>query len=444
MGIGACFGFQPRPEGEVAPCTAHVNAYVSHDFGSDAGQQPLLQPTPDPQCKPQPQDGVASTAVMGTGVDNYRVGLQLAGLDMEMGDSPHGSRVVMPGRSQLGNDPVEGVGEQHFQPMHSDSCANVIQIARMDDLDDDGLVQVTNHVEVSVESDGIKRFNQYVALALLGKGSFGKVKLVVRDGADTYKAMRTLRRYKTTDIQKEINTVRTLKHENLVRLCEVLHDTQKKKVHLVMDFFENGPIAEVQRDGVVRCRKPYDVVRLRRHVCQIGSGLTYLHKQHITHHDVKPSNVLLDARDVVKLSDFGFSHNLLDSDAMPGELEGGLPAFVSPEDITGAKDSGHAVDMWALGVMVYCLVYRRLPFFGDTADDLKDAIRSKTPTFEGHDPEIADLMEKMLQKDWRKRLGEPAFWQHPFVCMPGTAHYDPLAISVGDLDNRGPLTDNPL
>lgn len=43
----------------------------------------------------------------------------------------------------------------------------------------------------------------------------------------------------------------------------------------VMEFFEAGPIAEVQRDGMVRCRKAYDVVRLRRHICQIGSGLTY-------------------------------------------------------------------------------------------------------------------------------------------------------------------------
>eukprot|EP00667_Euglena_gracilis_P007771 EG_transcript_7851 len=436
MGVGACFGQSQPSKLEAGDEDAYTTGGL--DFQPDAVKaESLNEPAPvTPGPKHKSPESASPIPLLGNGVSNCQVGLQLAGLDM--GDPFQGSRVAASAGGHPGGDAVEKMGEQHFQPMAGDGSANVIQIARMDDFDDDGTVRVTNHVQVAVESDGIKRFNQYVAVALLGKGSFGKVKLVVPDGTETYKAMKTLRRYRSlADIQNDLNTVRTLKHDNLVRIYEAMHDSKKKKLHLVMEFFEAGPIAEVQRDGMVRCRKAYDVVRLRRHICQIGSGLTYLHKQQIIHRDIKPPNVLLDARDGVKLTDFGFRHALLDSPEPPGQLEGGLPAFISPEVLAGSDDSGYAVDMWAFGVMIYCLVYRRLPFFGETPSDVHDAIRTKIPTFEGHDPEVADLMEKMLQKDWRKRLGESAFWHHPFVCMPGTAQYDPLAISVGDLDNRG-------
>lgn len=50
--------------------------------------------------------------------------------------------------------------------------------------------------------------------------------------------------------------------------------------------------------------------------------------------------MLLDARDGVKLTDFGFRHALLDSPEPPGQLEGGLPAFISPEVLAGVLGGG--------------------------------------------------------------------------------------------------------
>lgn len=90
----------------------------------------------------------------------------------------------------------------------------------------------------------------------------------------------------------------------------------------------------------------------------------------IIHRDIKPENLLIDSEDRIKLSDFGLSLFTAPSvDSSPNEdndtmikSQAGSSLFLAPEIIEGKAYKGKKSDVWALGVTLYKMVFRRYPF----------------------------------------------------------------------------------
>jgi serine/threonine protein kinase len=87
------------------------------------------------------------------------------------------------------------------------------------------------------------------------------------------------------------------------------------------------------------------------------------------HRDIKPQNVLISAQGQAKLLDFGVSHvleNPKDSDSV--KATEGTFHFMSPEQCDPDRESfgAKAIDVWAVGVTFYCLLFNRTPFSGKT------------------------------------------------------------------------------
>lgn len=102
---------------------------------------------------------------------------------------------------------------------------------------------------------------------------------------------------------------------------------------------------------------------------QLVKGVGYLHSKGIVHLDLKLDNILIDLSNVVKIVDFGFSRSLVEPDQLL-ELICGTPYYMGPELLSKKHYLGQPADVWALGVILYVLLQKELPFKGNSVRDL--------------------------------------------------------------------------
>ncbi|KAF3766056.1 hypothetical protein M406DRAFT_36939 [Cryphonectria parasitica EP155] len=219
----------------------------------------------------------------------------------------------------------------------------------------------------------------------------------------------------------------------------------------------------------------FTIDEARRAFRDVVLGLQYLHYQGIVHRDIKPANLLWTKEHTVKISDFGVSYfgrpirdfDLVDtvseSEAQDfdDELElsktVGTPAFFAPELCYTDLDSGppprvsEKIDIWSLGVTLYCMIFARIPFlaedefqmFKKIATDqvyipnrrLRPVDPSTSPkalafsnrevrppyrddyalVYEDVDENLRDLLAKMLVKDPRNRIELRDIKRHPWI-----------------------------
>eukprot|EP00756_Hemistasia_phaeocysticola_P004378 Hpha_TRINITY_DN12781_c0_g1::TRINITY_DN12781_c0_g1_i1::g.114167::m.114167/K07359/CAMKK2; calcium/calmodulin-dependent protein kinase kinase 2 len=291
----------------------------------------------------------------------------------------------------------------------------------------------TKKVTKGEDDDGNKTINEYVVLTELGRGAYGKVKLVVHVVSDTHYAIKIMNKSVLSKIKKgnvvpgspsstalddalrEIAIMKRLEHPNVVKLHEVIDDPECNKLYLILDFVEKGPVFKF---GTDRPSRPLKADRIRGHLGDICQGLDYLHFHNIIHRDIKPDNILVSEHGVTKLTDFGVSHSVGgDGDDEKGQdIDGdteGTPAFLTPEQLKQERIPARMADIWALGVTVYIMAFGLQPFLGENFQALVESILACKPAYAFHDnykilecdPCLKSLIQAMLFPDISKRLG---------------------------------------
>uniref|UniRef100_A0AAZ3QEG4 Protein kinase domain-containing protein n=1 Tax=Oncorhynchus tshawytscha TaxID=74940 RepID=A0AAZ3QEG4_ONCTS len=224
-------------------------------------------------------------------------------------------------------------------------------------------------------------------------------------------------------VYQEIAILRKLDHLNIVKLVEVLDDPAEDNLHMVFDLMPKGPVMEVPTDS------PFTEEQTRLYFRDIVLGIEYLHYQKIVHRDIKPANVLLGDDGHVKIADFGVSNQFEGNDALLSSTAG-TPAFMAPETLSDIHQSfsGKALDVWAMGVTVYCFVFGKCPFIDEYILVLHNKIRTKCVEFP-ESPEISEelktLILKMLDKNPDTRITIPEIKLDPWVTQDGC---DPLPL----------------
>eukprot|EP00177_Eucheuma_denticulatum_P006862 GFKZ01012495.1.p1 GENE.GFKZ01012495.1~~GFKZ01012495.1.p1 ORF type:complete len:417 (+),score=80.62 GFKZ01012495.1:234-1484(+) len=277
-----------------------------------------------------------------------------------------------------------------------------------------------------------KKIKDYYALVrTIGQGHFGKV-LLAKDRFTKEKfAVKVIKKDSTelrsqTLIQRELDILRVVNHENIVRLYD-LFDVQDR-LYFVLEFMAGGALYEVLSSNEM----VFSEERASHIIKDILQGLAYLHEKGIVHRDVKPENILTTGKTwpfTSKLADFGLS-NFLNKGALESKV--GTPYFCAREVVTN-ESYGSKADLWSLGVVAYEMLSGRKPFEGTHTKSVLYAIldgRYSFPTknWQHISFEARDFISKLICIDVNRRMSAVEALQHPWIVNEG--RHEPLPVIV--------------
>ncbi|KAL7424813.1 spindle assembly checkpoint kinase [Cryptotrichosporon argae] len=247
----------------------------------------------------------------------------------------------------------------------------------------------------------------------LGKGHFGRVYLARLKTNGFILALKCLDRSVANEdvqrqVRREIQIMQELRHPNIIRLYGYF--TDPANIYLMLEYAGQGELfRQLAKAG------RFSEKRSARYVRQVADGLAYLHSKNVIHRDIKPENLLIGLNGEIKIGDFGWS--VYSPEESQRTLCGTL-SYVSPEMVLG-QPHGHAIDIWALGVLAYEMVIGAEPFGADTAGGPRQVhirICRVDVRFPEHVSELAKgLILSLLRLDPADRLPLEAVRDYPWV-----------------------------
>lgn len=197
--------------------------------------------------------------------------------------------------------------------------------------------------------------NRYTQLREIGRGGMGVVWLAQDEvlgrsvalkvvghspaGDDTSEAVGLLR------AQREAELAASLNHPHVVGVYDLVSDGARR--WLVMEYVEGADLGTLLKQ-----QGPLTPHRAAAVLAQVADALAAAHRTGMIHRDVKPSNILLDAEDHARLTDFGIARARGDVTLTSTGLVTGSPAYLAPEVASG-RQATPASDVWSLGATLF-------------------------------------------------------------------------------------------
>jgi serine/threonine protein kinase len=172
----------------------------------------------------------------------------------------------------------------------------------------------------------------------------------------------------TNELRREARRARDLAHPHICRVHDYGQDLARGLAWISMEYLPGDNLArclQTQKSGF------FEIDKVLPWALQLCDALSYAHERaNLVHRDVKPSNLLLDAADAVKVSDFGIAQTLSDSFTRltgtsmtpTGSTGSGTPLYMSPQQARGERPRA-TDDLYALGATLFELLTGRPPFF---------------------------------------------------------------------------------
>ncbi len=172
--------------------------------------------------------------------------------------------------------------------------------------------------------------------------------------------------------RREAKLLEELQHKSIVELKEYLE--QDGECYIVMEFFKGKPLSEM----IGKVIGPIVHDRSIPIMNQILEGIGYAHENNIIHRDVKPSNILIDRSDKIKITDLGIAKNVGDTSLTATGTKIGTMWYMSPEQVQG-KEADITSDIYSLGATFYEMVSGHVPFEYENEFEIMNAHVNETP-----------------------------------------------------------------
>ena len=282
----------------------------------------------------------------------------------------------------------------------------------------------------------------------IGRGSVGFVYEAIDDEKNKKVAMKSIdiNKFKgdpeeeikmINSIKQELKILKNLRHRNIIGILGV--EKTQNYIYLILEYSNGGNLNEYLNFYKKKFKAPVTEQIVQFIVGQIAKGLEYMHKNNITHRDIKLENILLHFPEVqdkvdyksvnieeaiVKIADLGYAKELQGDETMKTIC--GTPRYMAPDiiKILGNYQSGNEnsynskVDLWSLGTITYELLFGVPPFTARSIEELFNQImegKYNMPQNTNVSIEAITFLNGLLQFNSDLRIEWDEIRIHPFL-----------------------------
>ena len=243
--------------------------------------------------------------------------------------------------------------------------------------------------------------NNYIIKNDIGEGTFGKLKLVIYKPTGDEYAMKILNKQTIKEKMKNIDfkeneIIIKLHHINIVNCFELIEN--KENFYIIMEYCQKGELSDYIEENNKLSEDESSMF-----FYQLINGVNYIHKKGISHRDLKPENLLLTKDKILKIIDFGLSHEYDGNIFLKTKC--GSPCYAAPEIIKGNNYDGFQIDVWCCGIVLYNMVCGDVPFEGETNKELFKNIIECEPEYPDFlSDDCKKIIKSILVNDPKRRI----------------------------------------
>ena len=244
----------------------------------------------------------------------------------------------------------------------------------------------------------------------IGKGSFSKVyKGYHIDNEDKIVAIKKIfisnikiRKY----IEQEINVMKKINHENILKLYDVEYGAEF--IYLILEYCEHDLYNYLKKNNI-------NYEEIRYFMSQLLNGLKYMMDKEIVHRDLKPQNILITKDNILKICDFGFAREFKEENMSSTFC--GSPLYMAPE-IIDRNEYNIKSDIWSVGIILYEMCMKFHPFKSDNIKELLEKIKNKKIEIyfnEDMPLKCKKLLKKLLKINTQKRITWKELFENEWI-----------------------------
>jgi serine/threonine-protein kinase len=231
-----------------------------------------------------------------------------------------------------------------------------------------------------------------------GRGSFATVYLA-RDLEDNrIYAVKVMHLELSSDsellarFQREAHILLNLSDAHIVRIFDYGNDNNMN--YIVMDYIDGQSLKYYMIN-----QGPLEPLRALNYARQITEGLDTAYKQGVVHRDIKPQNILINSKDMVKITDFGLARGRDTVTLTQSNVFMGTAYYISPEQAESGRSADTRSDLYSVATVLFEMLSGKPPYEGETAVDIViKHMNDKVPSVCRQNPNLPIEMDPFMQK----------------------------------------------
>lgn len=239
-----------------------------------------------------------------------------------------------------------------------------------------------------------KKLGSYAVQDFLNKGSSSQIVLAMNEKDNELYACKIFDRKEVTKLnlfgrlEQELRVVQNIKHPGIVEVKEVLYF--ENYIMMVMPFYPFGTLHDKILD-----EGPLNWQAALKWMQSLLVALSYLHQKNIAHRDIKLTNIMISPTQTPILIDFGLCYEIVQLQENLRTTVCGTLEYMAPEVLSGQPYDPLKVDVWALGVCFYSMIFGQFPWNG-TDKQISKGILTAEPYIPPCTPYATIKLVKMM------------------------------------------------